>query len=60
MSQELNGNCSEELVHMNFFILGGFFRVHLLLRNLSVAPCRAILRYYRCDTPYRAILLKGG
>ena len=21
---------------------------------------RAILRYYRCDTPYRAILFKGG
>ena len=26
----------------------------------SVAPYRAILRYYRCDTPYCAILLKGG
>ena len=25
-----------------------------------VAPYRAILRYYRCDTPYRAILLQGG
>ena len=25
-----------------------------------VAPCHAILRYYRCDTPYRAILFKGG
>ena len=25
-----------------------------------VAPYRAILRYYRCDTPYRAILFKGG
>ena len=25
-----------------------------------VVPCRAILRYYRCDTPYRAILFKGG
>ena len=24
-----------------------------------VAPYRAILRYYRCDTPYRAILFKG-
>ena len=23
-------------------------------------PYRAILRYYRCDTPYRAILFKGG
>ena len=29
--------------------------------NLSlVAPYRAILRYYRCDTPYRSILFKGG
>ena len=26
-SQEPNGNCSEKLVQMNFFILGGFFRV---------------------------------
>ena len=26
-SQETDGNCSEKLVHMNFFILGGFFRV---------------------------------
>ena len=25
-----------------------------------VAPYRAILRYYRCDTPYRAIPVKGG
>ena len=25
-----------------------------------VATYRAILRYYRCDTPYRAILFKGG
>ena len=25
-----------------------------------MAPYRAILRYYRCDTPYRAILFKGG
>ena len=24
-----------------------------------MAPYRAILRYYRCDTPYRAILFKG-
>ena len=26
----------------------------------SVAPYLSILRYYRCDTPYRAILFKGG
>ena len=26
-SQELDGNCSEKLVQMNFFILGGFFWV---------------------------------
>ena len=25
-----------------------------------MAPYRSILRYYRCDTPYRAILFKGG
>ena len=25
-----------------------------------VAPYRAILRNYRCDTPYRAILFRGG
>ena len=25
-----------------------------------VAPYRAILRYYRCDTPYCAILFRGG
>ena len=25
-----------------------------------VAPSRAILRYYRCDAPYRAIPFKGG
>ena len=32
--------------------------VHCLIS--LVAPYRAILRYYRCDTPYRAILFKGG
>ena len=26
-SQEPDGNCSDKLVQMNFFILGGFFRV---------------------------------
>ena len=26
-SQEPSGNCSDKLVQMNFFILGGFFRV---------------------------------
>ena len=30
-----------------------------MAKNL-VAPYRAILRYYRCDTPYRAILATGG
>ena len=29
------------------------------LRGL-VTPYRAILRYYRCDTPYRVILFRGG
>ena len=28
--------------------------------KVLVAPYRAILRYYRCDTSYRAILFKGG
>ena len=28
--------------------------------EILVAPYRAILRYYRCDNPYRAILFKGG
>ena len=32
---------------------------HSLEKRL-VAPYRAILRYYRCDTTYRAILLLGG
>ena len=27
-------------------------------QRILVAPYRAILRYYRCDTPYRAILLR--
>ena len=25
-----------------------------------MAPYRAILRYYHCDTPYRVMLFKGG
>ena len=29
------------------------------LQGFLVAPYRAILRYYRCDTPYRAMLFKG-
>ena len=36
---------------------------HFIFRELIsvilVAPYRAILRYYRCDTPYGAILFKG-
>ena len=31
---------------------------HNLFMVILVAPYRAILRYYRCDTPYRAILLR--
>ena len=30
-----------------------------LVESLLVAPYCAILRYYRCDTPYRAILFQG-
>ena len=56
-------------------ILGNFGPVHfptvprpfpngsLKRRPLSislVAPYRAILRYHRCDTPYRTILLQGS
>ena len=39
MSQEREGNCSEKLVQMNFFILGGFFRVDfppLINRNAAL------------------------
>ena len=36
-----------------------FFRGRSARQDL-VAPYRAILRYYLCDTPYRAILFKGG
>ena len=28
--------------------------------EVLVAPYRATLRYYRCDTPYRAILSRGS
>ena len=40
-------------------------KVHLLensqrVPRILVAPYRAILRDYRCDTPYRAILFQGG
>ena len=41
--------------------LGGLLRLSKARKPSSlVAPYRAILRYYRCDTPYRAILFKGG
>ena len=33
-SQESSGNCSDKLVQMNFFILGGFFRVDFPPLNL--------------------------
>ena len=42
-------------VHIFAFYVG----VGVVKRTL-VAPYRAILRYYPCDTPYRAILLKGS
>ena len=44
-SQELNRNCSEKLVQMNFFILGGSFRVDFPPLNYvfqASHPCRAI------------------
>ena len=37
-SQEPNGNCSEKLVQMNFFILGGFFRVDFPPLRLGSVP----------------------
>ena len=39
-----------------------FLNLDLLVVECAslVAPYRAILRYYRCDTPYRAILFQGG
>ena len=49
-SQEPDGNCSDELVQMNFFILGGFFRVDfpplpgarlLLIPSPILLPMRA-------------------
>ena len=37
-----------------------FFLSFALGPKHLVAPYRAIVRYYRCDTPYRAILFKEG
>ena len=31
-----------------------------MLKLVLVAPYRAILRYYRCDTLYREMLFQGG
>ena len=52
----------------NFVDHGNMTMTFLVLRQLGtvgsfgspspVAPYRAILRYYRCNTPYRAILFK--
>ena len=39
-SQEPNGNCSDKLIQMNFFILGGFFRVDF--PPLSLCPVKMI------------------
>ena len=43
-------------------LLGWLLEIVFFLVCLGclVAPYRAILRYYRCDTPYRAILFKKG
>ena len=48
---------------MSLFPFLGIFEVLRPKQPLSVtlvAPYRAILRYYRWDTPYRAILFQGG
>ena len=42
----------------NSFLAVAFHQSYSL--EALVAPYRAILRYYRCDTPYRAIPFKGG
>ena len=46
-SQEHNENCSEELVQMNFFILGGFFRVDFppLTFACICTPLRSFLSF---------------
>ena len=41
-------------------ILGQSREEHKRAHKSSVAPYRAILRYYHCDTPYRPILFQGG
>ena len=46
LCQEPNGNCSDKLVHVNFFILGGFFRVDfpLLKKRLNQErDCRRVI-----------------
>ena len=43
----------------SFSPLPGPQKRHFLAEHL-VAPYRAILRYYRCDTPCRATLFRGG
>ena len=40
--------------------MGGYPVLGCLGCMSLVAPYRAMLRYYRCGAPYRAILLKGG
>ena len=42
----------------NFFVQKLFIIIYGTFSALE-APYRAILQYYRCDTPYRAILFKG-
>ena len=41
-------------------VVVAFFAFSIRLPVALVAPYGAMLRYYRCDTPYRAILSKGG
>ena len=52
-SQEPNGNCSDKLVQMNFFILDGFFRVDFppLLKMLETTARRDNVLASKCEYP---------
>ena len=47
-SQETDGNCSEKLVHMNFFILGGFFRVAFPPVSFGVSDWDSFCKAFLC------------
>ena len=53
--------CTNDEFHASFLEIDNLFFLCMKISRALVAPyyC-AILRYYRCDTPYCAILFKGG